>query len=511
MTDFPRAELFCGLLFLAGIGVLLRLKKRQHSSKMEFFAHQRPSKAFLAKSMQLQLDSEAEQAKSSCHFKQFQIGQRVRLHGMSRSALNDSEGVVVEPERGGRIAVKLTKASPDVLRQHSDGILVKWENVEWLTRRPIHEIIFHYSMYVDEESGKTLTLAESQAKFRYYLRAQEHGIIPSQVRMINADLRTNTDHMTRPDSLQFIQNRIGKLRNAYYSFTGHGPPVNMIDSECLSLYETFFEDMRQHSSIWNNFFENMKNTVWCERSVAMLNTYATVLRQRAETQRESKDERAFDTIFHCERVLNVGGKQLKRFKDSLANPRFLEVAHQNDATKFYLDQRCAQSLTYRYLLIKHNLLMQTGMSAFIFAMFPRSAVICLVCAGRGHRTNPSEVRFLCEQELDPLSGAIDCFGQSGNRLSVLMSILDLPSTRQSLSKTTNAKISAAYKAMSKNYCKTDGSETIIPNRMCGFCGHFQEEKDRMKRCGGCLTEFYCSPECQRSAWSDHQHICNPAP
>ena len=132
-------------------------------------------------------------------------------------------------------------------------------------------------------------------------------------------------------------------------------------------------------------------------------------------------------------------------------------------------------------------------------------------AGRGHNTNPSEVRFLCEQELDPSSGFIDCFGQSGNRLSVLMDMLHLPATRQALSMTTNAQISAAYKAMSKNYCKTSGSETVLRNRMCGCCGHFEEEGDSMKRCSGCMTEFYCSPECQRAAWSDHQHICNPVP
>jgi hypothetical protein len=339
-----------------------------HDSTMEFFDRQQHSKAFLAKSLRAKHEAESNQSRSSDQFKQFYLGQRVRLCNLSRSELNNAEGVVTEPESDGRVSISLKKASPVLLQQHSDGIRVKWENIEWLNRRPIHEIILHYAVYIDEETGRTLTQAESDTKVQSFVRAQQSGRrselipnIPSHVRMINGDLRTNTDHMAQSESLEFMQNHIGKLRNAYYSFTGHGPPVNMIDAECLSLYETLFADMRQHSPIWNNFFENIKNTVWCERSVAMLNTYATVLRQRAEIERESRDEHAFDTIFQCERVLNLGGKQLKRYKDSLSNPRCLQVAHHNDATKFYLDQRCAEGLTYRYLLIKHNLLMQTGM------------------------------------------------------------------------------------------------------------------------------------------------------
>jgi hypothetical protein len=54
----------------------------------------------------------------------------------------------------------------------------------------------------------------------------------------------------------------------------------------------------------------------------------------------------------------------------MTNPDFLEVAHSNNAADFHRDQKCVEGLTYRYLLIKHNVLMQTG---------------------RGHNTNPSEV------------------------------------------------------------------------------------------------------------------------
>jgi hypothetical protein len=95
--------------------------------------------------------------------------------------------------------------------------------------------------------------------------------------------------------------------------------------------------MHQHSSLWNIFFENIKNTVWCEMSVAIINTYATVLRWCVERLRKSKDDRAFETLAHSERVLNLGGRLLKRYQDALIHPKFVEIAHFNDASSFYID------------------------------------------------------------------------------------------------------------------------------------------------------------------------------
>ena len=462
---------------------------------MEKFTRQEHSKDVVRQSAQEKRNDEADIADAKASLKRFQLGQRVRLHGLSCTELNDAQGIVIESETDGRITVKLsTASSPKVLQQHCNGIRVKWQNVDFMSKRPISSITKHFTMYADDDTGRSLTLAETQAKYLNLRdeieRAHESGFAGSPIRLFNADLRTNTDHMAQSDARQFLQYHICNLRNAHQLFAGYGPPVNMIDAECVSLYETLFADMRQHSTIWNVFFENIKNTVWCERSVGVLNTYATVLRQRVEHFRESRDDRAFETLSHCERVLNLGGKLIKRYKQSLINPRFLEVAHSNDAARLYLDQKCVEGLTYRYLLIKHNLLMQTG---------------------RGHNTNPSEMRFLCELELDPTSGSTDSLGQSGNRLAVLMEILERPRTRRALVLTTDAEIVSAYKLLAKRVAKDSdfGAETTVPNRMCGRCGCFEEERNGMKRCGRCLIEFYCSAECQSTAWPDHQHVCNP--
>lgn len=462
---------------------------------MEKFAQKAPSKELLKKSAQKKREDMADMSKSSDTLKSFQVGQRVRLQGMSSSELNGAEGIVVESESGGCVTVKLRIAPSAVLQQHPNRMRVEWENIEWLSQRLWSSMTVHFTMYADDDTGRTLTLSESREKMQLVqetiLRAhEERGKVHNPIRLYNTDMRTNTDHMNQSDAREFLQQHIGKLRNAHQLFMGYGAPVNMIDSECLALYETLFVDMLQHKSIWHLFFESIKNTVWCERSVGIMNTYATVLRQRVESFREAKDDRAFASLTHCERVLNLGGKLIKRYKISLVHPTFLEVAHFNNVEALFLDQKCAEGLTYRYLLIKHNVLLQTG---------------------RGHNINPSEIRFLCELELDPTSGAVDKFGQIGNRLAVLMDILERPCTRRALSMTTNAEIAAAYKLLSKKVAKDSdyGSDITVPNRMCGSCGFFEEEGVKMKRCARCMIEFYCSAECQRDAWPDHQLVCNP--
>jgi hypothetical protein len=114
-------------------------------------------------------------------------------------------------------------------------------------------------------------------------------------------------------------------------------------------------------------------------------------------------------------------------------------------------------------------------------------------------------------ELDPTSGAT-VLGVNGNRLCGLMSHLKRPFTLRSLLITSNDEIADFYKFLAKKMIKDldYGADTMVMTRMCGGCRCFEEEGNRMKRCSRCLIEYYCSSECQRSVWPDHQHVCNPA-
>jgi hypothetical protein len=39
------------------------------------------------------------------------------------------------------------------------------------------------------------------------------------------------------------------------------------------------------------------------------------------------------------------------------------------------------------------------------------------------------------------------------------------------------------------------------------CGRSNCEDFRSKKCGGCLEEWYCGPECQKQDWNIHKIMC----
>lgn len=77
-------------------------------------------------------------------------------------------------------------------------------------------------MNADDDTGRTLTPAESQEKLRNLKEAllrtkKESGSI---IRICMEDDKTNTDHMNQSDAREFLQQHIDKLRNAYQLFFG---------------------------------------------------------------------------------------------------------------------------------------------------------------------------------------------------------------------------------------------------------------------------------------------------
>jgi hypothetical protein len=190
---------------------------------MEKLIRETPSKDVLMKAAEKKdVDMAAASQISEC-IKRNQIGQRVSLQGLSYSELNDAKGVVVDWERGGRVTVKLTHASSKMLQKHSDGLSVKWENIEWMDKKPISSMTIHCTMNADDDTGRTLTPAESQEKLRNLQMAlvrakKESGSI---IRLCIEDDKTHTDHMNQSDAREFLQQHIGKLRNAQMLFAGN--------------------------------------------------------------------------------------------------------------------------------------------------------------------------------------------------------------------------------------------------------------------------------------------------
>ena len=173
--------------------------------------------------------------------------------------------------------------------------------------------------------------------------------------------------------------------------------------------------MTANAEEWDKFYENLKNITWCERSVGMINSYATVIRQRAESGVGMiPSELMHEYLTKCEKILNVGAKQLVKYKSMSYHPDILSMVWSNNEVAAVRDRQCCRGLMFKYLLIKHNLLMMTNRTKY---------------------TNPNEVRFMCEYELEtyPDPSCDDCPG----RAYVLLRSLRRPLTRQALDAVTN--------------------------------------------------------------------------
>jgi len=215
--------------------------------------------------------------------------------------------------------------------------------------------IMSIAMNVDEE-GNPLSIEQAQEKSKALMDSMLTG--PLKGVSVNFDYRTNIDNMSKEEALHFLKHRIDHLRSAYAHWTGIGQPRNLSDPKMLLLYEELYQDMKANADEWDKFFENIRNTVWCERSVGIINTYATVMRQRAEA--DTVDEVQHNNLIKCESILNMGGKLLVRYKAMSYHPDSLSIAHFNDEVLVARNKECCRGLTFKYLLIKHNLLQMTN-------------------------------------------------------------------------------------------------------------------------------------------------------
>ncbi|KAI0737892.1 hypothetical protein C8Q80DRAFT_281317 [Daedaleopsis nitida] len=44
-------------------------------------------------------------------------------------------------------------------------------------------------------------------------------------------------------------------------------------------------------------------------------------------------------------------------------------------------------------------------------------------------------------------------------------------------------------------------------RSCSHCGRPEQERNMLRKCGGCESALYCRKECQRRAWHGHKSLC----
>jgi hypothetical protein len=301
------------------------------------------------------------------------------------------------------------------------------------------------------------------------------------------DLRTFLDHMKPGIGSKFNKESMPFLRDAYYPWSHTGPVKHAHTSPTMIiLYEKLVQDMIKNSETWSLFWKNCKNIVWCERSVGVINTYATILRQKAERMAAENSPKFRESLVHCEKTLNLGGRQLVLFKAMAYSGVDMFFGEQ---IQLINTQHTLKGLTYRYFLIKHNLLWQTN---------------------RYKKINISELKFVCEYELEfcsPNDDETKCMKVAHNILQVMR----LSTTKQAFSSISNQQIKDSYFKYMKRNIPVDAQEFVqLCSKMCGSCGKFEEAEmeEPYKKCSACLTENYCSRECQKNDWKNHKITCN---
>ena len=284
----------------------------------------------------------------------------------------------------------------------------------------------------------------------------------------------------------------------------------LTDARLRTMMKALLDDWQAHKSIWDLFFSlDDANVVWCERSVGVINTYATVLRRAsAEVQERQRsgagpDESLGPLVRESERVLNLGGLQLRRFKCMVeAQAKTAATAAVaagaggcHDPVEVAQSWRCLKGLTYRFLLIKHNLLCMTG---------------------RVGSQNPKELRFMSEWELEEFGDEASKVGGDDDRLqlaSFIMSFLHKPLTRAALDATQDKELRHVFKVLLPQYLQAKEPEKFTRLyqtcvRFCGECGVFEELDEKFSRCSKCGVEFYCSKSCQVRGWKGHKLVCS---
>lgn len=308
--------------------------------------------------------------------------------------------------------------------------------------------------------------------------------------IVHMDFRTDISHMSASDALAFQSSSLPRLKEIFYVWTGKRNPQMNLDwtnEALMRKYEALFLDMTTKEEIWATFWLNFRNVVWCERSVAIINTYATVYRQMVDRYSGDEDPRPekviHQTLYKTERILNLGGRLLAIYRNMVMTGD--ESIH--DPEPFAREKAiiCLRGLTYKYFLIKHNLLEQTS---------------------RSNMTKASEIRFLCEFELDHNSEGP---AAGGFRAETILRLLKKPITSAALAKLTDTEIADAFVKFTGSRRRQEawGRTTKSITHMCGECGVFEDSLDKFLVCGGCKHECYCSPECQKKGWKLHKPIC----
>ena len=201
----------------------------------------------------------------------------------------------------------------------------------------------------------------------------------------------------------------------------------------------------------------------CRHTCCILGSLATIYRQREGTYYK-----------HCEEVLHMEEKVLKKFKQSIEGT--------NDKGKI----QCYDGQEYRYHMLRFN--------------------VCI----KNKRLNNAVPFFrkLLEYEV---RNNLDYEHQQFLFLLDLIHLQPTPATVYNLTKTQILKLLNRLIELEKSKAamqqKTD-RQARVALMTCAGCSSTENAIGEYKSCCRCGKVFYCKKECQKNHWKVHKKVCN---
>jgi len=256
------------------------------------------------------------------------------------------------------------------------------------------------------------------------------------------------------------------LRKAHQVFFGpaEGRTTNNLEQE--RVYVELYNDIRSHQDLWfRRIYANgvPMSYVFCEWTVGILGTLATIRRQRGD-------------VAKCLEVLELDEQVLEQYQTLLTTIEGDEEFCQGNA-------KCMAGLTYKYNLIASNAHQQA-----------RNKEKCLKHFRAGARY---EIEQKYNRDRQSLAFVIEARADNMEKDYMTVEFLD---------ETPDDYIWSVLMAALQMSGNISPSKTVEP-WICDGCGDEEEFCGDYKRCVSCRKAYYCSRACQVKHWKLHKPDC----
>lgn len=255
------------------------------------------------------------------------------------------------------------------------------------------------------------------------------------------------------------QERLAFFEKANFAFSIFARMSHNSSFDFERKYRDLHDDIEKHKDVWFDKIFNIdsENPFHCERTVGILGTLCTILRQRGD-------------LPGCMRVMPLYMEVLGRYKQQTEGP-----GRNNQAQ---ID--CYNGLEYKANLIRINCGIQLRDQGM--AMKALRSVISYEQNEKARGTYPE---------------GDDSYPDFDFVLSMLIGHNRFDEVTDDI----------LFKALRFTSEERPSAAPQLQPRECGYCGKVEQLRGDFQLCSGCHKESYCSRECQKADWGFHRHLC----